>query len=151
MLTKLVVITILFLSVFTFQCPVNAQNISAAEANRLIAFLKEKMGSFVPPDAKIEVMGYQATPVKGFKQGKISITTSKGSGDVPYLISDDKKYLIFGEPVDTQKFLASPYGLKQGKVQIGAGPPIPVLLTSDGRYLVIGGELIEYKSTTADR
>jgi len=146
----LIVIALFLIASFTLQFSVKAQNISTTEANKLIAFLKEKMGNFVPPDAKIEVKGYQTTPLKGFKKGTISITTEKGSGNVPYLISDDKKYLIFGEPADTSTFEDSPLGLKQGKIKLGSGPPIPVLMSKDGRYLVIGGELVEYKLNSSN-
>ena len=143
LVATLVVITFI---ITICQPRLNAQTISTKEADELKAFLKEKMGSFVPDDARIEVTGYEKTPLSGFKQGKFKVTTSQGSGDVPFLISEDGKYLIFGEPVDTRTFKDLPLGIKEGKIQIGAGPPIPVAMSKDGRYLILGGELIDLKS-----
>jgi hypothetical protein len=141
--TTIVVVTFFL---FIFQSKINGQTISTKEADELRAFLKENMGNFVPDDATIEVSGYEKTPLSGFKQGRFKVTTSKGSGDVPFLISEDGKYLIFGEPVDTRTFKDLPLGIKEGKIQIGAGPPIPVAMSKDGRYLILGGELIDLKS-----
>lgn len=132
--TTIVVMTFL---TFLFQPKINAETISTKEANELRAFLKEKMGNVVPDDAKIEVSGYEKTPLSGFKQGRFKVTTSKGSGDVPFLISDDGKYLIFGEPVDTRTFQDLPFGMTERKIQIGT-IPIPVMMTKDGRYLILG-------------
>ncbi len=150
MTNKFIGFAVFVLTVFIFHIQVNAQDVSSKESSELEGFLKEKMGKLVPPDAKIEVKGFQPTPLMGFKQGTFVITTSKGSGELPYLISDDKKYLVFGEPVDTKTFQAGPLGIKQGKIQIGAGPAIPVLMSNDGRYLVIGGELLEYKQKSSN-
>ncbi|MGB7292977.1 MAG: hypothetical protein WBD99_12465 [Thermodesulfobacteriota bacterium] len=132
--TTIVVMTFL---TFLFQPKINAETISTKEANELRAFLKEKMGNVVPDEAKIEVSGYEKTPLSGFKQGRFKVTTSKGSGDVPFLISDDGKYLIFGEPVDTRTFQDLPFGMTERKIQIGT-IPIPVMMTKDGRYLILG-------------
>jgi hypothetical protein len=123
--------------IFIVQPKVNAETISTKEANELRAFLKEKMGNYVPKDAKIEVSGYEKTPLPGFKQGQFKVTTSKGSGDVPFLISDDGKYIIFGEPVDTRTFQDLPFGMKERNIQIGS-VPIPVMMSKDGRYLILG-------------
>ena len=95
------------------------------------------MGNYVPADAKIEVSGYEKTPLSGFKKGQFKITTSKGSGDVPFLISEDGKYIIFGEPVDTRTFQDLPFGMKERNIQIGS-VPVPVMMTKDGRYLILG-------------
>jgi hypothetical protein len=133
-LTTVVVLT---LFIFVYQPKIIAQTISTKEANELRTFLKEKMGNYVPDDAKIEVSGYEKTPLSGFKQGQFKITTSKGSGDVPFLISDDGKYIIFGEPVDTRTFQDLPFGMKERNIQIGS-IPIPVMMTKDGRYLILG-------------
>ncbi|MFQ5786804.1 MAG: hypothetical protein ACE5H1_02375 [Thermodesulfobacteriota bacterium] len=150
MTNKFIGFAVFVLFIFIFQVHVNAQNISPKESKELKAFLKEKMGNFVPPEAKIDVKGFQTTPLKGFKKGTYVINTSKGSGEVPFLISEDGKYLVLGEPVDTKTFQDGPLGVKHGKVQIGAGMPIPVLMSKDGRYLVIGGELIEYKQNSSN-
>ena len=131
--TIVVVIVLIFLS----QPKINAETISTKQANELRAFLKEKMGNVVPDDATIEVSGYEKTPLSGFKQGRFKVSTSKGSGDVPFLISDDGKYLIFGEPVDTRTFQDLPFGMTERKIQIGT-IPIPVMMTKDGRYLILG-------------
>ena len=133
----LTTILVLTLSIFMFQLKINAETISTKEANELRAFLKEKMGNVVPDDATIEVIGYEKTPLTGFKQGRFKVSTSKGSGDVPFLISNDGKYLIFGEPVDTRTFQDLPFGMTERKIQIGT-IPIPVMMTKDGRYLILG-------------
>lgn len=134
---KFIVTTIVVATLFIFQPKINAETISTKEANELRAFLKEKMGNVVPDDATIEVSGYEKTALSGFKQGTFKVTTSKGSGDVPFLISDDGKYLIFGEPVDTRTFQDLPFGMTERKIQIGT-IPIPVMMTKDGRYLILG-------------
>ncbi len=131
-LTAIVLVTFI-----TFQPILVAQTISTKEADELRAFLKANMGNFVPEDAKIEVSGYEKTPLSGFKQGKFKVTTSKGSGDVPFLISNDGKYLIFGEPVDTRTFQDLPFGMTQREIQIGT-IPVPVMMTKDGKYLILG-------------
>lgn len=123
--------------IFIYQPKINAETISTKQANELRAFLKEKMGNVVPDDATIEVSGYEKTPLGGFKQGRFKVSTPKGSGDVPFLISDDGKYLIFGEPVDTRTFQDLPFGMTEKKIQIGT-IPIPVMMTKDGRYLILG-------------
>jgi len=123
--------------IFIFQPKINAETISTKEANELRTFLKEKMGNVVPDDATIEVSGYEKTALSDFKQGQFKVKTSKGSGDVPFLISDDGKYLIFGEPVDTRTFQDLPFGMRERKIQIGT-IPIPVMMTKDGRYLILG-------------
>jgi hypothetical protein len=130
-----------------FDNPGFTQSISEREANDLKSFLRGKMGKLLPPDAKIEVTGFETSPLKGFKKGRFSVQTSKGSGPVPvpFLISQDGKYIIIGEPVDTTTFKTSPLGIKEGKIQI-AGTPIPIIMSSDGRYFILGGELIEFKA-----
>jgi hypothetical protein len=143
---KFVFTIIVIVTFFVFQPNVNAQTISTKEADELRAFLKEKMGNFVPDDATIEVSGYEKTPLSGFKQGRFKVNTPKGSGDVPFLISEDGKYLIFGEPVDTRTFQDLPFGMTERKIQIGT-IPIPVMMTKDGRYLILG----EHVDTTTFR
>ena len=121
------------------------QSISEKEANDLKSFLRGKMGKMVPPDAKIEVTGFESSPLNGFKKGRFTVQTSKGSGPVPFLMSKDGKYIIFGDPVDTNTFKSNPLGIKEGKIQVGSMPPIPIIMSSDGRYFILGGELLEYK------
>lgn len=134
---KFILTAIVIVTFFIFQPAINAQTISTKEAEQLRAFLKENMGNYVPADAKIEVSGYEKTPLSGFKKGQFKITTSKGSGDVPFLISEDGKYIIFGEPVDTRTFQDLPFGMKERNIQIGS-VPVPVMMTKDGRYLILG-------------
>lgn len=134
---KFILTAIVLATFFISQPRLGAQTISTEEANELRAFLKENMGNFVPEDAKIEVSGYDKTPLSGFKQGRFKVTTSKGSGDVPFLISEDGKYLIFGEPVDTRTFQDLPFGMTQRKIQVGT-IPVPVMMTKDGKYLILG-------------
>lgn len=134
----------LTLALLAFQPNISAQTISKNEADELRAFLRENMGSFVPEDAKIEVTGYEKTALSGFRKGTFKVTTSQGSGDVPFLISADGKYIIFGEPVDTRTFQDLPFGMRERKVQIGS-IPIPVMMTKDGRYLILG-EYVDTKT-----
>lgn len=139
-----VVIVIVILSIFGNTG--FTQSISEREANDLKSFLRGKMGKLVPPDAKIEVMAFESSPIKGFKKGRFTVQTSKGSGELPFLMSQDGRYIIFGEPVDTNTFKINPLGIKEGKLQIGAAPPIPIIMSTDGRYFILGGELIEFKA-----
>ena len=150
MFNKYFYILIIVLSVVIFYKPGFSQSISEKEANDLKSFLRGKMGKLVPPDAKIDVTGFETSPISGFKKGKFTVQTSKGSGQVPFLMSNDGKYIIFGDPVDTNTFKSNPLGIKEGKIQVGTTPPIPIIMTNDGRYFILGGELIDFKMNTVN-
>lgn len=121
---------------------VRAEGVSEADQQKLVSFLKKRSGSKLPPDALIKVEGYEKSQIKNFKRGKFVITTSKGSGDFPFHISQDGKYLFIGEPVDTSDFKKSPVkGIKQGSASVGR-QSLPILITDDGKYLVFN-ELVD--------
>jgi protein-disulfide isomerase len=137
-------IIVLVLSLFVIGVQVFAENISADDVKRLQILLKRTLGARLPADTKIEVKGYEKTPLEGFKKGTFVVQSTKGSGEVPFLVSDDGRYLIFGEPIDTQKFADSGVsGLKKGTIPMGR-QSVPVLMTKDGKYLILG-ELVDSK------
>ncbi|MEM4658576.1 MAG: thioredoxin domain-containing protein, partial [Candidatus Methanosuratincola sp.] len=98
--------------------------------------------SNLPPGSQIKVSGYEESQVKGFKKGSFSVNTGRGSAEVPFLISEDNKYIVLGDAVDLTTFQESPIkGMKQGKIFIGR-QPYPILISGDGKYLV-AGELLD--------
>lgn len=135
-------IVVLGLSLFVLGAQVLAENISASDVKRLQLLLRRTLGSRLPADTKIDVKGYEKTSLEGFKKGRFAVQSAKGSGEVPFLVSNDGRYLIFGEPIDTQKFEDSGIsGLKKGTIPIGH-QSVSVLMTKDGKYLILG-ELID--------
>jgi len=124
---------------------IRAENLSGDEAKRLESFLKEKLGENLPKDAKVTVNGYQECPINGFKKGGFKVEASGKSGDIPFLISQDGRYVIFGESIDTLSFKSTEVaGLKKGAIPLGR-QQIPILLSEDGRYLMLG-ELVDSKA-----
>ncbi|MEE9213604.1 MAG: thioredoxin domain-containing protein [Thermodesulfobacteriota bacterium] len=119
-----------------------SEEISKDESTRLEKFLRKRLGTRLPADSTIKVIGYDKTEIKGFKKGTFSVSSSRGSGDVPFLISDDGKYVIFGDPIDLKEFKESPVkGLLSGNILIGK-QKVPVLMSKDGNYL-IAGEIVD--------
>jgi len=119
-----------------------AQQISEKESARLKTFLQRRLGSRLPAKAKIEVKGFTKSEVQGFKEGKFIVESLRGSGDVPFLLSKDNKYMIMGEPIDLRAFKPGRVkGLKEGKGGVGR-QNVPMLLTDDGNFLIIS-ELID--------
>ena len=139
--------TVLFvLLVLIFGVNARAENISSDEAKRLETFLKEKLGDKLPKDVKIIVKGYEESPIKGFKKGSFKVEASGKSGDIPFLLGQDGRYVIFGETIDTQTFKNSEVsGLKKGAIPLGR-QQIPILLSEDGRYLMLG-ELVDSRAS----
>lgn len=112
--------------------------LSDAQAQDIIKFIKKRSGINLPSDASFEVIGEGPSKIEGFKMATLKVTSSKGSGDVPFLISNDGKYMIMspGDPVDVTKLEQSPVkNLKQGNAIIGSRS-LPILMTSDGKYLL---------------
>ncbi|MFQ5786803.1 MAG: DsbA family protein, partial [Thermodesulfobacteriota bacterium] len=139
---KHVVFTFLFLPLFMFHIHSNAQEIKKDEANRLQSFLKKRFGARMPADATIEVEGYEKSSLEGFKKGTFVVNSSSGSGEVTFVISQDGKYLIMGEPVSLEQFEDSPIdGLKEGTLPVGR-QSIPVLLSTDGKHIILA-EIID--------
>jgi hypothetical protein len=137
--TALFIVLFLILGINT-----RAENISKDDSKKLETFLREKLGGNLPKDAKVTVKGYEESPIKGFKKGNIEVITSGKSGNIPFIISQDKKYVVFGDTIDTQLFKNSEVaGLKKGAIPLGR-QQIPILVSEDGRYLMLG-ELVEFK------
>jgi protein-disulfide isomerase len=121
-----------------------AENISAADVKKLQLLLKRTLGPRLPADTKIEVKGYEKSPIDGFKKGSFVVQSSKGSGEVQFLVSQDGRFLVFGEPIDTQKFEETAIaGIKKGTVPVGR-QTVPILMSKDGRFIILG-ELIDSK------
>jgi len=134
---KHVVFTFLFLPLFMFHIHSNAQEINKDEANRLQTFLKKRLGARMPADATVEVKGYEKSSLENFQKGTIVVNSSRGSGEVVFVISMDGKYIILGEPISLEQLEESPIdGLKQGDIPVG-GRPFPVLVSDDGKYIIL--------------
>lgn len=123
-----------------------AGSISADEQKRLESFIKKRLGSRMPTDAKIQVEGFEQTPVESLRRGKFVIESARGSGAVSFLITEDGKYLIIGDVSSLQDFENSPIkGIKTGKALLGS-QQVPVTVTEDGKYIV----LADFIDTTVD-
>ena len=127
-----------------------AEPISKDESARLQSFFKTRFGTVVPPGSEIEVQGFEASPIKGFKEGVFVVTTDGGDQELPFIISDDGKYVLIGKPTSMQSFEPTDVkGLRQGSLPYGKSS-IPVLVSEDGQYLMIGAPLVstkEFKDT----
>jgi len=134
--------SLLFCLVMIFHADVKAEQISKEETARLQSFLKKRLGSRMPSDATIEVKGYENSPIQGFNEGTFLINSSRGSGDVNFIISNDGRYIILGEPTNTKDFEESPIqGLKKGNVPLGT-QTLPLLISKDSKYIILG-EIID--------
>jgi len=134
--------SLLLCLVMIFHPAVKAEQISKEETARLQSFLKKRLGSRMPLDATIEVKGYENSPIQGFNQGSFLINSSRGSGDVNFIISNDGRYIILGEPASTKDFEQSPIeGLKKGSVPMGT-QTLPLLISKDSKYIILG-EIID--------
>jgi len=122
-----------------------AEPMSKDEAARLQSFFKNRFGTQVPPDAEVTVSGFEASPIKGFKEGVFSIITDRGDQELPFIISDDGKYVLVGKPTSTESFEATDVkGLKQGTIPYGPNN-VPVLVSEDGQSLMLGASLVSTK------
>lgn len=123
-----------------------AGNISPEEQKRLQSFIKKRLGARMPADANIQVKGFEKSPVEGLRKGQFVIESSRGSGQVTFLISSDGKYLIIGDVASLDNFENTPIkGIKTGNVSLG-GQSIPVTMSTDGQYIILA-DLID---TTVD-
>jgi protein-disulfide isomerase len=139
---KLILSSLLFCLVIIFNGEVIADQISKEETTRLQSFLKKRLGSRMPSDATIDIKGYENSPIQGFNEGTFSIKSSRGSGDVNFIISNDGRYIILGEPASTKDFEESPIrGLKKGNVPLGT-QTLPLLISNDSKYIILG-EMID--------
>lgn len=122
-----------------------AEPMSKDEAARLQSFFKNRFGTQVPPDAEVTVSGFEASPIEGFKEGVFSIITDRGDQELPFIISDDGKYVLVGKPTSTESFEATDVkGLKQGTIPYGPNN-VPVLVSEDGQSLMLGASLVSTK------
>ncbi len=136
------IIAFLLLSLFAVDTRVFAQKVSPEESKKLELFIKRRLGARLPADAKIQISGYEQSPIKGFKKGRFDIQTSKGNADIPFMVSQDGRYVILGEPIDTTKFKDTQVAdIKTGELPFGR-QPLPVLMSKDGKYLILG-ELVD--------
>src|SRR5713101_1425874 len=65
-----------------------------AVTKKLVEYYRRKAN--VPPSAQVEVKDLKASPIKGAKTGTLSV----GGRDTQVTISDDGRYVIFGELED---------------------------------------------------
>ncbi len=136
-------LAILMLSLFVFSGISYADEVTSEESERLSAFLKKLIGANLPPGTEIEVEGYTESPIEGFKSGVFKLETQRGPATEPFLISEDGKYVVFGEPQSLDNFKDSPVkGLKEGEFNRG-GRALPALVTEDGEYIILGGKLMD--------
>ncbi len=123
-----------------------AETISKDEAARLQSFFMNRFGTTIPPESELIVSGFEASGIEGFKKGVFSVATDRGDQELPFLISDDGKYVLIGTPTSTASFKASgAKGLKEGKIAYG-NREVPMLVSDDGQTLMIGAQLV----STAD-
>lgn len=149
---KLNKLLVLILSVFSIGlitvCSSHSDSdvISEKDSARLKNYIEMRYASDLPPDAQIEVTGYEKTDITGFKKGNFKLNFSGRSVDLPFLIDESGKYIILGQPVNTADFEATEIkGIKRGFIQI-SNRDFPILLTDDGKY-IIAGEVVD---TTVD-
>jgi protein-disulfide isomerase len=119
------------------------QQISKEENARLQTFFKKNFGANMAPDTVIEIKGVEDSSIKGLKKGTFVINTSQGSQEVGFVMSQDGKYLLMGNMVDTTGFKVTAIkNIKQGSIPIPRGE-FPVLMTTDGKFLIINSEIID--------
>lgn len=125
-----------------------AEKMSQDEAARLQSFFMNRFGTQVPPGAEVTVSGFEAGSIEGFKEGTFSLITDRGDQELPFIISDDGKYVLIGKPTSTEGFEATEVkGLRQGKIPYGPNE-VPVLISEDGQSLMIGASLVSTKDFT---
>lgn len=122
-----------------------AEPMSKDEAARLQSFFMNRFGATIPPGAEVTVTGFEASPIEGFKEGVFSLITDRGDQELPFIISEDGKYVLIGTPTSTADFKATEVeGLKQGTIPYGPNS-VPVLVSEDGQSLMIGANLVSTK------
>ncbi|HLK12498.1 MAG TPA: DsbA family protein [Candidatus Binatia bacterium] len=66
----------------------------AADNDQLIKYYRKKAN--VPPAAKVAVMGLQDSKIKGVKEGTLEIGEGPAARKVPFVVSADGRYAVFG-------------------------------------------------------
>ena len=137
---------ILVLCIFIIGSQAFAEPISKDESARLQEFFMKRFGTTVPPGSNVTVEGFEASSVDGFKQGTFVVTSESGEQELPFIISDDNKYVLVGQPTSLASFEATDVeGLRQGTIPYGRGT-IPVLVSEDGQFIMIGAPLVSTKN-----
>ena len=120
-----------------------SQQISKEENARLQTFFKKNFAANLSPDTVVEIKGFEESSIKGIKKGAFVIKGGQGSQEVSFLISQDGKYLLLGNMVDTSSFKPTVIkNIKQGAIPIPRGE-FPLLMTTDGKYLIINSDIID--------
>jgi len=122
-----------------------AEQISKDEAARLQSFFKNRFGTQIPPGAEITVEGFEPSSIEGFKEGIFSLVIDGGDQELPFLISDDGKYVLVGKPTSMESFEATEVkGIKKGTIPYGPNS-VPVLVSDDGQSLMLGATIVSTK------
>ena len=143
---RLMGVAILALTFFMIGNSVMAAGMSAEESERLQKFFQNRFGTNMPPGTEIEVAADKKSAIKGLQTGKFVIKTQDGqTQDVGFVASEDGKYILIGTLGNTKDFKATPIkGLKKGAIPMARGE-FPILMSTDGQYLVLGNEIIDTK------
>ncbi len=145
MRVKFFVTAILALCFFTVGSSAFAETISKDEANRLHSFFTNRFGTAIPPESELVVEGFETSEIKGFKQGVFTVITDRGEQELPFIISDDGKYILIGQPTNITNLKPSGVkGLKQGEIAYGLNN-VPILVTEDGQSIMLGAQLVSTK------
>src|SRR5262245_48434473 len=80
-----------------------------ATSKKLVEYYRRKAN--IPPAATVEVKSMKDAPIKGAKQGVMSA----GGRDVMFLLSDDGKYVIFG---DIEDLSVDPFSAVMKKIDL---------------------------------
>lgn len=70
----------------------------SADNEKLINYFRKK--SNTPPAQKVEVIGMADSPIKGAKEGTLQVGTPPNVRKMPFTISEDGRYVIFGQTED---------------------------------------------------
>lgn len=119
--------------------------VSGDVEERLVKYFKNKYGTRLPQDTTVVVSEFETTDVNNFDKGNFDVNISgRGSQQIPFLISKDRKHLVIGVDGATNigEFGDAPVpGYKQGEVQYG-NRALPVLISDDKKHMIVG-ELLD--------
>ena len=122
-----------------------AEQVSQNVEDRLVKYFKNKYGQRLPKDTTIKVTGFESTDVSQFDKGNFDVNiANRGSQQIPFLISKDRKYMVIGvdSAANIDNFKESPVsGFKQGGISYG-NRDLPMMVSDDGDHLIIG-ELLD--------
>ncbi len=122
-----------------------AVEVSGDVEERLVKYFKNKYGTRLPQETTVEVSQFETAGVENFDRGQFDVNISgRGSQQIPFLISQDRKHLIIGVDGATNigEFADAPVqGYKQGEVKYG-NRALPVLISNDKKHMIVG-ELLD--------